>query len=101
MSVKTQLPIVSVDTYNTLMDTLHHRFKTNIDFIQDYEKHLIKVNPVLHEFITRWVRDANENEWPNIAFGMMLVYKILENQVEVDDLNNNYGETDAKGQEAV
>ena len=93
INTKSGLPIVSADTINTISDTLNHNFKTNHEFILNYgDKYLKKVNPMVHHFITKWFADIDDEEtWVNAVMGALLLYKLLENQAEVDELEESFG----------
>lgn len=85
------LPKVSQDTKESVAQTIFDEYETDISFIKEYSKHLIKQNPELLNFIIEYVKTVKSNTLKKEIFiGFLGLYKMLESQAEANQMAKDY-----------
>lgn len=84
-----KVPILSKEVYDTFTNTVTNEYKNDKEFIK---KHLPKIkedNPVVAQAILEWASELEGEMLARVVLGMIIVYKLLAIQAEVDELEES------------
>jgi hypothetical protein len=91
MKSRKLLPRLSRAVHETFAETIDRNYSSDVEFISRNLKNIQKKNPNLFHMITNWTSDLKGNRFVHTIMGMLIIYKLLENQAEVDELEGKRG----------
>lgn len=91
MEKPTVLPIVSNDTYNSVVKSI----KDTQSFITKYALHLKETNPVVLQFVKASIKGMELEMAVRVTARLFILHKMFESQVEANQLDKEFA--DANG----